>query len=198
MLPFLFVSILKGRVRLNEKSVNRSVILANFYNLGGVIMKDKYIKYLILILGILVVIIGFTIHKNADKAFNGGFISSYWIDGENNNGYSVNIDLERGYSQEEIELFTNIATKKRKKEIDISEAGKLGNPTHEMRVFISEESTGITKWVFDYKLWLKEDVGYIQSDNDNLRKINKLNDEEHKFVLNSLLKYHSAEEIFKK
>jgi len=162
-------------------------------------MKDKYIKYLILILGLLVAIIGFTIHKNPDKVFNGGFISSYWIDCENNNGYSVNIDLERGYSQEEIELFTNIATKKRKKEIDISEAGKLGNPTHEMRVFISEESTGITKWVFDYKLWLKEDVGYIQpDDNDNLRRINKLNDEEYKFVLNSLLKYHSAEEIFKK
>lgn len=162
-------------------------------------MKGKYIKYLILILGLLVVIIGFTIHKNADKVFNGGFVSSYWIDGENNNAYSVNIDLERGYSQEEIEFFTNIATKKRKKEIDISEAWELGNPTHEMRVFISEKSTGITKWVLDFKLWLKEDVGYIQSDDyEDLRKINKLNDEEHKFLLNSLLKYHSAEEIFNK
>ncbi len=104
-------------------------------------MKDNYIKYLTLVMGILVVIIGFTIHKNAEKTFNGGFISSHWIDGANNNGYSVNIDLERGYSQEEIEFFTNIATKKRKKEIDISEAGKLGNPTHEMRVFVSEKST---------------------------------------------------------
>lgn len=162
-------------------------------------MKGKYIKYLILILGLLVVIIGLTIHKNADKVFIGGFISSCWIEGENNNGYSVNIDLERGYSQEEIEFFTNIATKKRKEEIDISEAGKLGNPDHEMRVIITEKSTGIAKWVLDFKLWLKEDVGYIQPDNnENLSKINKLNDEEHKFILNSLLKYHSAEEIFKK
>lgn len=163
------------------------------------IMKGKYIKYLILILSLSVVIIGFTIHKNEDKVFNGGFISSYWIEGENNNVYLVSIDLESGYSQEEIEFFTNIATRKRKKEIDISEVGKLGNPTHEMRVFISEKSTGITKWVFDFKLWVKENVGYIQSDdNENLGKINELNDEEYKFLLNSLLKYHSAEEIFKK
>jgi len=159
----------------------------------------KYIKHLILILGLLAVITGFAIHKSADKFSVGGFVSSYWIEDDDQAGYSVNIDLKRGYSQKEVEFFTAIVTKKRKSEISISEVENLGTPTHDMRVIITEKSTGISKWVLDYKLWLKEDVGYIQSDDSNRqREIYKLNKDEHKFILNSLLKYHSAEEIFMK
>ena len=158
----------------------------------------KYIKYMIPILVVLAILVGFIEYKKSNKEFIGGFISSKWINESNETAYMVSIDLDNDFSKDEVKYFSSIATKKRKYEVDTSQIIDLGNPTHEISVYREENSTGVTDLVLKYNLWLFEDMGYIQSKKNIDSKISKLDTDEYEFLLNSLLKYHSREEIFKK
>jgi len=94
--------------------------------------------------------------------------------------------------------------KKRNSEIDITKACKLGNPNHDMVLYITEKYTGISAGFLDFNIWLYEDEGYIQPREykdtvlTSLTNISKLEDKEHKFLVKTLLKYNDEEDVFKK
>lgn len=157
----------------------------------------KYIKYIVSILVLLTILIGFTLCKKANKEFIGGLISSNWENRNGEIGYMVSVDLDSGFSKDEIKYYANIATKKGRNQLDISKSINLGNHTHEMTVYREEKSTKTTDLVLNFNLWLYKDVGYIQSKNKKNGKIYKLETEEHKFILKALLKYYDEERIFK-
>lgn len=165
----------------------------------------KYNRRVVLILIIIAIVIGFNIYINAtDKEITGGALSSHWLNEDNKNIYLVNIDKENGFAKSETNYFANIGIKKRKSEIDIKKAEKLGNPNHDMVLYLTEKHTGISDGFLDFNIWLYKDEGYIQPRDykdtvlTDLSKISKLEDEEHKFLVKVLLKYHDEEDIFKK
>ena len=166
----------------------------------------KNTKTIIISLILLTAFIGFTLNRNIDKEFTAGLISSHWLNENNKNSYGITIDLESGFSRDEIEYLGSIATKDRKNELSVTKAKDLENPNHYMTVYISEKSTGITKEKLDFNLWTYKDKGYIQfiKDEDvnntrleNLNGISKLENEEYQFLTKLLLKYHSPDDIFK-
>ncbi len=92
--------------------------------LGGIIMR-KNTKTIIISLILLTAFIGFTLNRNIDKEFTAGLISSHWLNKNNKNPYGITIDLERGFSRDEIEYLGSIATKDRKNELSVTKAKDL-------------------------------------------------------------------------
>jgi len=167
----------------------------------------KNTKITIFLLTILIGFIGFMMDRNKGKEFTGGIISSHWLNENNNNPYGVIIDLESGFSREEIEYLGDITVKGREKELDLINAKKLGNPNNYMTIYTLDKSTGLAGEQLNFNLWLYEDTGYIQfiKDEDinntrleNLNGISKLENEEYKFLTKTLLKYNSSNDILKK
>lgn len=167
----------------------------------------KNTKIIIILLIISIGFIGFMMDRNKGKEFTGGLISSHWLNENNKNPYGVLIDLQSGFSRDEIEYLGDIITKGRKNVLNIINAEKIGNPNNYLTVYILDKRTGIADEPLNFNLWLYEDTGYIQfiKDEDinntrleNLNGISKLENEEYQFLAKSLLKYNSPDDIFKK
>ena len=166
----------------------------------------KNTKIIIVLLIILIGFIGIIMNRNDDKELIGGLISSHWLNENNKNPYGVNIDLESGFSREEIEYLRDIITKGRKNELDVTNAKRIGNPKNYLTIYISEKRTGISDESLNFNLWLYKDKGYIQFmedediNNTRLEKLNgisRLKNEEYQFLVEALLKYNSPNDIFK-